>query len=125
VERPHHAGEGALAAAKVIHASLQGDEGLRRAAMTAIARHHSPHIDEAQPFLLHSGARKAVDAALQEVSLADWHPAATSLIEQMQIPNLEKHLLVTKDHAWGWWMAYFLIVRVLRLADGLSQEEER
>ena len=41
LQRPPHAGEGAIASAKIAHQILDGNEGLRRAVITAVARHHS------------------------------------------------------------------------------------
>jgi CRISPR/Cas system-associated endonuclease Cas3-HD len=125
IDRPYHSGESSLASARIIYNEVEKTEGLLRAIMTAIAQHHSSHINEAQPFCLHKAAGRAVDMALQKVWLDDWHPTAYELIDHIKMPNLENYLLRTIDHDWRWWTAYFLIVRALRVADGLSQEVKR
>jgi CRISPR-associated endonuclease/helicase Cas3 len=122
VKKPDHAGVGAIAAARIVWEALNGrqHEGLYRAVLTAIARHHSPQVDKSAPFKLHLGAKGAVADALREVGEeTDW---SQRLIKQADAPVLSKRLLKVHDHPWQWWLLYFLIVRALRLADGRSQE---
>jgi CRISPR-associated endonuclease/helicase Cas3 len=122
VKKPDHAGVGAIAAARIVWEALNGrqHEGLYRAVLMAIARHHSPRVGKSAPFKLHLGAKGAVADALREVGEeADW---SQWLIEQADAPVLSKRLLKVHDHPWQWWLLYFLIVRALRLADGRSQE---
>jgi hypothetical protein len=51
---------------------------------------------------------------------------AQYLLAANEAPNLEKRLLPppSTEEEWEGWLLYFLIVRILRLCDGLSQEEE-
>ena len=125
-KRPHHAGEGALSGAKILWEALDGrnNRELYRATVMAIARHHTPRLDDAQPFKLDPGARAAMAGALAAVGGETWRDWASSLIMEQEAPLLEKRLLKTppEDH-WIWWLVYFLIVRAVRLADGRSQKE--
>jgi len=124
--RPKHAGEGAFAAARILWEALEGQShrSLYRAAVTAIARHHSPHLREAAPYRLHPHAGETVAGALSAVGgRPEW---AQYLLAANEAPYLEKWLLSPPSTAeeWEGWLLYFLIVRILRLCDGLSQEEE-
>jgi CRISPR-associated endonuclease/helicase Cas3 len=123
--RPHHAGEGAFAAARILWEALEGQRypRLYQAAVTAIARHHSPHLREAAPYRLHPRAGETVAEALSAVGgRPEW---AQYLLTANEAPNLEKRLLPppSTEEEWEGWLLYFLIVRILRLCDGLSQEE--
>ncbi len=122
-----HAGEGAIASARLIWEALDGrsHRGLYRAVVTAIARHHSPSLREANPYRLHPQAQAAVAEALAAVGDASWGEWARWLIPEHEAPNLEKRLLSPPpDESWVAWLLYFTIVRILRLCDWLSQEEE-
>lgn len=123
--RPPHAGEGAFAAARILWEALRGrDHGdLFQAAVTAIARHHSPTLQEARPYRLHPQAGEAVAKALAAVGEEAWREWAQWLIAENEGPVLEKWLLPPPP-PWDGWPLYFVLVRVLRLCDGLSQEEE-
>lgn len=120
--RPPHAGEGAIAGAKIAHKVLEGNEGLRRAVITAVARHHSAQAGTFGDYRLKRTARVALKEALEAAGLdgsaaGDWLPQAPAT-------KLENHILrLPPDDPHAWWLAYFLIVRALRLADGKSQED--
>ena len=120
-----HAGEGAHASACILWETLgKQDRGLYRAAVTAIARHHSPDLNEAAPYHLHPDARKAVGEALAAAGDATWQIWAEWLIPSNDGPSLEGRLLQPwPDDGWEDWLLYFVIVRYLRLCDGGSQEE--
>lgn len=121
-----HAGESASASAEVLFEALEGRTypGLYRAAFAAIARHHSPSLDEAKPYRLHSKAGETVAEALAAAGEASWRGWARWLRSGEEAPNVGKHLPeAPPDGAWAWWFQYFIIVRILRLCDGLSQEE--
>lgn len=121
-----HAGEGAMAAARILWEALDGKTwpGLYRAAVTAIARHHSPQLWEAGPYRLHPQATDVVGEALATVGEEEWRAWAKGLICVQQAPNLEKRLLpAPPEGSWSWWFLYFTLVRILRLCDGMSQEE--
>jgi CRISPR-associated endonuclease/helicase Cas3 len=122
IRRPPHAGEGAIAGAKIAHQVLEGNEGLRRAVITAVARHHSAQAGTFGEYRLHRSAQVALKAALEAAGLdgnlaADWLPQAPATKLENQI------LRLPPDNPHTWWLAYFLIVRALRLADGKSQED--
>jgi len=122
-QRPHHAGEGAFASARILWEALGGQahRDLYQAAVTAIARHHSPALQEAAAYRLHPKAAETVAEALAAVGgQPEW---AQWLLAENEAPNLEKRLLPPPP-PWGGWLFYFIIVRILRLCDGLSQEEE-
>lgn len=119
-----HAGEGAFASARILWEALDGGNhrDLYHAAVTAIARHHSPSLKEAAPYKLHPQAVETVAEALSAVGDDIWNDWAQWLITESKAPNLEKRLL-NVESPWEGWLLYFIIVRVLRLCDGLSQEE--
>jgi len=119
-----HAGEGAFASARILWEALDGHNyrDLYQAAVTAIARHHSPSLREANPYYLHQQARDTVAEALAIIGDDTWRPWAEWLITDNEAPNLEKRLL-NAESPWEGWLFYFIIVRILRLCDGLSQEE--
>jgi CRISPR-associated endonuclease/helicase Cas3 len=121
--RPNHAGEGAFAAARILWEALEGRcyPYLYYAAVTAIARHHSPYLREAASYRLHPRARETVAEALSAVGgRPEW---AQGLLTENEAPNLGKRLLPSPP-PWDGWLLYFIIVRILRLCDELSQEEE-
>ncbi len=122
-QRPRHAGEGAFAAAHILWEALDRDHDLYRAAVTAIARHHSPSLNEAAPYRLHPEAQKTVAEALAAVGGEDWRAWARWLMTQNDTPNLERRLLPPPP-PWDPWLLYFVLVRILRLCDRFSQEEE-
>ncbi|GIV84809.1 MAG: CRISPR-associated helicase/endonuclease Cas3 [Candidatus Roseilinea sp.] len=120
-----HAGESASASVKVLFKALEGQtgSGLYRAAFAAIARHHSPGLNEAKPYRLHPRAGETVAEALEVVGNASWRDWAQWLRPGEEAPNVGKHLPeAPPDGDWAWWFQYFVIVRILRLCDGLSQE---
>jgi CRISPR-associated endonuclease/helicase Cas3 len=121
-----HAGESASASVKLLYEALDGRSypGLYRAAFAAIARHHSPGLNEAKPYRLHPRAGETVAEALATVGEPDWSAWARWLRSGEEAPNVRKHLPeAPPDGDWAWWFQYFIIVRILRLCDGLSQEE--
>lgn len=121
-----HAGESASASVKLLYEALDGRSypGLYRAAFAAIARHHSPGLDEAKPYRLHPRAGDTVAEALAAVGEPGWSAWARWLRSGEEAPNVRKHLPeAPPDGDWAWWFQYFIIVRILRLCDGLSQEE--
>lgn len=123
--RPHHAGESAFASARILWEALEGSThpDLYRAAVMAIARHHSPSLREAASYRLHPQAQAAVAEALEAIGGPAWREWAQWLIPENEAPNLEKRLLAPPP-PWDGWLLYFIIVRILRLCDGASQEEE-
>jgi CRISPR-associated endonuclease/helicase Cas3 len=121
-----HAGEGASASAKLLFEALEGRSypGLYRAAFAAIARHHSPGLDDAPPYRLHPQARETVAEALAAAGDASWREWVQWLRDGEEAPHVRKHLPPAPPEGdWSWWFQYFFIVRTLRLCDGLSQEQ--
>lgn len=120
--RPPHAGEGAIAGAKIAHRVLEGNEGLRRAVITAVARHHSAQTGTFGEYRLHRSAQVALKAALEAAGLDG--NAAAELLPQAPTTKLENQILrLPPDNPHIWWLAYFIIVRALRFADAKSQED--
>ncbi len=125
IRRPPHAAEGAVAVAGVLNQGLFAHQELRRAAMTAIARHHNTGVSSFGTYRLHPAAQRCVRAALEAVGVPGDEAAGLSgkLIVTPPETNLTNHLLrLPPEDPFEAWIAYFLIVRMLRLADGRSQE---
>jgi len=122
-KRPRHAGEGAVAVAKLVHRAVGGNEILRRAVLTAIARHHTPHLNRFnEKYRLDEHARAAIAEALEEVSFAEGGALAEEVFLSAPATKLENLLLQLPDeNPFPWWLLYFLIVRAVRLADMGSQ----
>ena len=118
VKRPPHAGESAIASSRIISELLGGDELLVRAVITAIARHHSASAHSFGDYTLHPAASSAVARALAQ---ADHPQPSSGLIMSAPDANIEDYFSERKFHQQ---MLYLLIVRYLRLSDGLSQEEK-
>ena len=122
-----HAGESADAAAKILWNALQGSQnkGLYRAAFTAISRHHSPALDgqSVSAYRLHPQAADTLSHTLTAVGQPGWADWAQWLRDCPQgPPNVKDRLLSSEDSIVDWWL-YFILVRYLRLCDGMSQEE--
>ncbi len=120
-----HAGEGADAGARLFFETLEGQSSpLYKAVFTAVARHHSPMLESANPYTLHERAKDALGEALAVVGTTDWQMWQQWLrMVSKSEPDIQKRLIPTPpgvDYLW-WWL-YFVIVRNLRLCDGLSQE---
>jgi len=120
--RPPHAGEGAIAGAKIAHQILSNNHGLRKAVVSAIARHHSAQTDKFGEYQLHNEAETTLKAALKAVNLEI--NAARNLLPKAPATDLKKQILQPDDSILEW-ITYFLIVRTLRLVDGGSQEEQK
>jgi CRISPR-associated endonuclease/helicase Cas3 len=120
--RPHHACESAALAALLIQQSLP-DERLGRAVVAAIARHHSATSRQSAAIQLVPEAREGVAETLELVRQGQKWTYNLDDLDLVQSSDLE----LDKD-----WMTlpsggnvaetllYFLIVRVLRLADTRS-----
>jgi len=124
-ERPHHAGEGAIAGVQIARQAL-GDESLSRILVTAIARHHAPKLDAFDAYSLHPAAQLSLAAALEVAgwSSSEAHTLSSQLLMCTPQTALERRMLQQPPtDSILRWFAYFVIVRVLRLADGKSQEE--
>ncbi len=117
--RPNHAGESALAAAKVIaRAFTQNEEGLAKAALTAITRHHTPFASECKTYILEEQAENHIYATLDFVPEEIRQRINLELVrsESKTIQNSFSNLLIAPDDTFGW-MAYALLARALRRSD--------
>ena len=124
-----HAGEGAVAALPLLMKALnEGSHGkLFRAAVMAIARHHSSQAHNAEAFSLHPQAKDTVAEALAIAGGEEWRPWADWLVPQLRTPvDLEGRAFLgyPPEEHWRWWFLYFILARILRICDGLSQEAE-
>lgn len=124
--RPHHACESAYLALPLIESSL-GEEavarGLARAVAGAIARHHTPGATSYSPTVLIPAARAEVQAMLELVSQGlPWSYDITLLDSAItragELTNQDITLPRSDNPHEA--LLYFLIVRVLRLADTRS-----
>ncbi|MCB0047792.1 MAG: CRISPR-associated helicase Cas3' [Caldilineaceae bacterium] len=115
--RPHHAGESAVAAARIVQAELTEKE-LTQAALTAVARHHTTSTSTYGDFVLHAGAVDELNAALRIANMEE--KGGVWRLQSERGGKLDKLLVQPQDFQGG--LLYFWIVRMLRLCDGLSQE---
>lgn len=117
LQRPHHAGESAVAVARIV-AELAGSEPLARAVLTAIARHHSTGNSNFTEYTLHPAAAESLQQALAAAELPQ--PRASITNSDRRGGSLEPLLICPND--FEQLLLYLYIVRLLRLCDGLSQE---
>lgn len=120
VRRPPHAGESAVAVARIM-AELLGNEELARAVLTAIARHHSTGTQSFKPFSLDPAAV----ATLRETLAAADLPRAMQPVTETDRKGGSLDRILIQPQKFQQLLLYLWIVRILRLCDGLSQEEER
>jgi CRISPR-associated endonuclease/helicase Cas3 len=123
-----HAGEGADASARLLYEALHGkrNAGLYKAAFTAVARHHSPFLEGAQHYRLHPAAKDTLAKTFVAMGKPNWNEWATWLRDSPdKEPDILRRLIspYPDDPLFCWWL-YFILVRNLRLCDGLSQEQE-
>jgi CRISPR-associated endonuclease/helicase Cas3 len=125
-QRPPHAGEGAIAVAKIINTFFSDTpdarEALRKITLSAIVRHHSAQTRSFEDYRLAEAASEALFAAMQHAGLDVNRQVANDLLSSAPQTDLEKQIL-RGDDAKEWWLAYFLVVRALRMSDIESQEE--
>ena len=126
-KRPHHAGEAAVAVAKLVNDFFdpwpEAREALRKITLSAIARHHSAQTDSFdEKYALANEAHQAIFAALHSAGVAIPPEVVKDVFTHAPTTQLEKQILSNGDRG-EWWLAYFLIVRALRMCDGESQEE--
>jgi CRISPR-associated endonuclease Cas3-HD len=111
LRRPNHAVEGAAAVYPWLKEILPAP--LDTVVWSAIARHHAPLAASGSPFVLHKAAEETLRAALRIAGVE------TKINQPLYTPSrpiaLETHLL-PKELDIGF-LAYSLVVRVLRLSD--------
>jgi len=116
-KRPPHAGESAVAGAMMI-SEICGHDDLTRAVLTAITRHHSAQAHQFLAYTLHPAAAAAAVEALALTTVA---PTQAELL--MNAPAIKLEEILVQPQSFNGLLLYLWIVRVLRLCDGLSQEE--
>ena len=117
--KPNHAGESALAIERVIvRAFTQNEEGLTKAILTAITRHHTPFAHECGAFALEGQAESHIHATLDFVPEEVRQRINLELLrsESKTIQNSFSNSLIAPDDRFGW-MAYMLLARALRHSD--------
>ncbi len=119
LKRPPHAGESAAAVARAV-VELAGSEPLARAVLTAIARHHSTGTDGYAAYDLHPDATRAFSEALAAAGLPASKTQPTLSTKRKQ-NDLSPAMIEPNDFQQQ--LLYLWVVRLLRLCDGLSQEE--
>lgn len=116
--RPWHAVEGAAASLPVVSAEFGKGHPLTQAVFNAIARHHAPFSDTGQGY-------KLVDDAAQHIfNLMDCKPQPLKAAMSAEKMTKTKRFIINPElpeHRKAY-MAYLLIVRALRRADGTGTE---
>jgi CRISPR-associated endonuclease/helicase Cas3 len=111
--RPNHAGEGALAVGKIIF-DLLGNETLTRVGLTAIARHHTPSLRESGSFFIPQSVQEVVSQMLASVGLGAGK--GSKLKFESKRPEPLDRILIDFNSPVQL-IAYFFLVRLLRLVD--------
>jgi len=118
--KPNHAGEGALATAKIIARTFaqENEKDLAKAVIAAVTRHHTPFASECQAFLLEDQASGHINATLEYLPENIKQRVNLDLLrkESKTKQNDFSNLLITPDSDYGW-MAYTLLARALRRSD--------
>lgn len=118
--RPPHAVESSRAVAKMLTSLFgQDNRSLISAMLTAIARHHTPSADQYRPYCLHAQAQRELTETLTNVA-----PEVIPYLNELQSDSQSRSLSniwVQPDDTLSL-LTYFLIVRVLRLADQWATE---
>lgn len=112
--RPNHAAESALAVGPVLVEALAGNEKLVRAALAAIARHHTPFVDESQKYELETHAGRHLAEAAHYVP--EDLQRGLNLTRVKMKGRGEPVPVAAPDDLWAW-LAYLLLARALRRAD--------
>ncbi|MBI5930832.1 MAG: CRISPR-associated helicase Cas3' [Chloroflexi bacterium] len=111
-KRPTHAVEGAIAVIHILQNQLGEDHPLVEAAFSAVCRHHTSHSSENQPFRLVNGAAQHVAAAMGSTD-----NLRLEGIDETIEGNAGADEFVAKPEDLEAYLPYWLIVRLLRLAD--------
>jgi hypothetical protein len=114
--KPNHAVESAQAAEDLLWQDTD-DQVLVRAALSAIAHHHTAGASGSHGrFIAHPAAKGALAEVVPDLDVesAAWSFPEGSLARRLIRPNREAELL-----------PYLLLVRILRLADQRSQQVSR
>jgi CRISPR-associated endonuclease/helicase Cas3 len=113
-KRPTHAVESAIAAVHLIIAEFELEHPLTKAVYSAIARHHAPYSVENLTFSLVKNAAYHIRKPLADKNL----PLELLLGKNEPIPpNYGGEDLIAQPEALSAFLAYVLLVRILRFAD--------
>lgn len=118
-KKPNHAGESALAVAKVVARAFASNEaGLAKAVLTAITRHHTPFASECKTYVLEKQAKNHISATLGFTPKEIQELVNLELLRgnESKTQNSFSTLMIAPDDEYGW-MAYILLARALRRAD--------
>lgn len=116
-KRPPHAVEGAMIVKKFLKQELGN---YYRPVLTAIARHHSPDAQEMAAYKLHSGAVAALNEALKTIESGHaWTITPDQVTRDRISGSLPPADFLNVDQTKEL-LLFFLVVRVLRLADQSS-----
>jgi len=122
-KRPWHAVEGALAVVPILNDVFGSNPALAMAAYSAIARHHAAHSYSNGAFKLMKEAQKHVLAALTDEVRKHLRLELISEGQKDEDPLGENVIQLNDspaDEEIASYLAYLLVVRVLRLADQLG-----
>lgn len=125
-KRPPHAGESAMAAAELLFDACHCNKNLWRVMMTAIARHHHAATDNHQPFKMNQFAKEAFAESLAKIGVEKGTAAKLAAQIQYEVGReieLSGCLIDFESRGWCNLLLYFLVTRVLRLADQRSQQK--
>jgi len=113
--KPCHAGEGACATSVILNEALCRNEQLVRAALAAIARHHAPFAQEAEPYVLEPDAAMHIQATLR--FLPEEIRQSVQLSRLKAEVSAKRALPLAEPDKMFSWLAYLLLARALRRAD--------
>jgi hypothetical protein len=117
-KRPHHAVESAVATHKIFRDRFPDIEPLRRAAFTAICRHHTPSAKETESYQLIVDYAAQIDQTLSWLSQPLVMGSAVSTLKATQRTqeNIMEKFLV-RPYRPADMSCYMLLVRALRFSD--------
>lgn len=116
-KRPWHAVESAIAAVPFLHARFGSNHPLTAAVFSAIARHHAPYSDECMDFQLEHDTLNHVLAVSDTLPKFDRLPGLQKPFFAFDGKTQYVRRFIAHPSHEGQYLAYLLIVRLLRLAD--------
>jgi CRISPR-associated endonuclease/helicase Cas3 len=124
--RPPHAVQGAIVALPYLRDALGDNLALISAVFSAIARHHSPHAEQASVFRLRVDARQHLEAVSFSLPPQKDLPALGKALSSREAEKLVRDFLIQpafldgQDEQKAAYLTYLLLARVLRRADSLG-----
>jgi CRISPR-associated endonuclease/helicase Cas3 len=117
-KRPWHAVEGAIAVSPILADNLGEDNPLVYAIFSAICRHHAAYSDSNQKFKLVKNAAQFVKLAARLPEIPTNLAGLRDMIKQDA--GAAKIIAEPEAESWPTYLAYLVLVRVLRRADQLG-----